>query len=84
MHGLGRNASYTSSSKPTATTTAETHSNHRLSVLDKHPSNAVKGFHLLVFDDQGSEAARQNERWEYPGDRVVEGDYGCLQANHRL
>ncbi len=47
-----------------------------------HLSNAMKGLYLLVFSDEGREATRQNERWEYPCDRIVEGDYGCLQDRH--
>ena len=45
-------------------------------------SNTAERTYLLVLYDKGSKAARQNERGEYPGDRVVEGNDGCLQDSH--
>lgn len=52
--------------------------------LGRSQHHSAQAWYLLILDDKGGEAARQDERWEDPGDRIVEGDDGCLQDTHEL
>ena len=51
---------------------------YRQDCVDMSLSDAMKRTCLLVLDDEGGEAACQDESGEYPGNRVVEGDDGGL------